>query len=236
MSAEAQVIRQMEERVQRWQAAADQRAVFLHCYMLMTANMLAALDAGEFEDRLWVDHLLNRFAGYYFEALDLYDQDRAAAPAVWRAAHDATLGSHCLAVQRLFLGVNAHINYDLVLALAELLEPEWGEADEAQRRLRYRDHCQVNHVIARTVDAVQDQVVERSEPELDLVDRLMGPLDEWLTARLIRRWRDEVWRNALRYLEATRPTARDALREQLEAATLRRARAILLGGAVGFGE
>lgn len=228
MSQRPPVIQRMQQRVQRWQQAADQRAIFLHCYMMMTGNMLKAVDAGEFEDRAWVSRLLHRFADYYFDALEVYEQDCDAAPAVWRVAHDATLGGECRAVQRLFLGVNAHINYDLVLALADVLEEEWPTGDEGLRRLRYRDHCHVNEVIARTVDGVQDEVVERVEPLMDVVDKVMGPVDEWLTAWVIRRWRDEVWRNAVLYLDARQPAARAALRRRIEATTLRRADMILL--------
>ncbi|MFW6184429.1 MAG: DUF5995 family protein [Chloroflexota bacterium] len=229
MSQRPVVIQRMQQWVQRWQQAADRRAVFLHCYMMMTGNMLKAVDAGEFEDRAWVSRLLHRFADYYFDALEVYEQDRDAAPAVWRAAHDATLAGECRAVQRLFLGVNAHINYDLVLALADVLEQEWPTADEDLRRLRYRDHCHVNEVIARTVDGVQDEVLEPVEPLMDVVDKVMGPVDEWLTAWVIRRWRDEVWHNAVLYLDAAQPQARAALRDRIEAATLQRAEVILLG-------
>lgn len=232
MHNEPPVICQMRQHVERWQQADDERAVFLHCYMLMTGNILAAVEAGEFKDGEWVLRLLHRFADYYFEALDVYEQDPEAAPAVWRVAHDATLAGQGMALQRLFLGVNAHINYDLVLALNDLLSPEWARAAEPLRQARYRDHCHVNEVIARTVDSVQDDVIEREEPLMDVVDKLMGRADEWLTALLIRRWRDEVWRNALRYVQASRPQARDALRLRIETETLRRAETILHGGRV----
>ena len=228
-SNEAPVIRQMRQRIERWQADADPRAVFLHCYMLMTANMLDAIDAGEFEDSEWVSRLLHRFADYYFEALDHYEKDPAAAPAVWKLAHDATINRRCFALQRLFLGVNAHINYDLVLALNDLLAPEWAQANETVRQARYRDHCLVNEVIAATIDDVQDDVIEQVEPRMDLVDKMLVPLDEWLTALIIRRWRDDVWRNAMDYVETTQPDARDQLRQHIEDLTLRRARAILRG-------
>lgn len=224
-------MQRMRRHVARWQDVADRRVVFLHCYMLMTSNMLDALEAGEFVDGEWVNGLLIRFADYYFDALEIYERDREAAPAVWRVAHDATLGEHVLALQRLFLGVNAHINYDLVLALNDLLAPEWAQSDEALRQVRYRDHCYVNEVIARTVDSVQDTVIEQEEPQMDLVDKLMGPVDEWLTAWVIRRWRDDVWRNALHYMQAPEPEAQDRLRRHLEATTLQRAEAILQGRA-----
>lgn len=229
MAQELQVITRMRTRVERWQKAADRRADFLHCYMLMTGNMLKALEAGEFEDQEWVNRLLHRFADYYFEALSAYEQDRETTPAVWCTAHDATLANKHRAVQRVFLGVNAHINYDLVLALADLLQAEWPTAEEALRQVRYRDHCHVNEVIARSVDRVQDEVVEEADPLMDVVDRLFGPLDEWAIAWLIRRWRDEVWRNTVRYLHTAEDEARAALRMKIEATTLRRAEVIILG-------
>lgn len=229
MAQELHVVQRMQDRVERWQETADRRADFLHCYMLMTANMLEALEAGEFEDREWVNRLLHRFAEYYFEALDAYDQDRDMAPAVWGTAHDATMANEHRAVQRVFLGVNAHINYDLVMALVDMLQAEWRTADEMLRQVRYRDHCHVNEIIARSIDRVQDDVVEEAEPFMDIVDQLFGPLDEWAIAWLIRRWRDEVWRNAIRYLHATEDEARAALRQKIEATTLRRAEAIVLG-------
>lgn len=229
MAQELHVIQRMQCRVESWQEAADQRADFLHCYMLMTSNMLKALDGGEFEDREWVNRLLHRFADYYFDALAAYERDRETAPAVWCAAHDATLANQHRVVQRVFLGVNAHINYDLVLALADLLDAEWHTADEMLRQVRYRDHCHVNEIIARTVDEVQDEVVEEAEPLMDVVDRLFGPLDEWAIAWLIRRWRDEVWRNAIRYMHAPEEDARVALRKKIEATTLQRAEAIIRG-------
>lgn len=229
MAQERQVIQRMRRRVERWQEAADQRAAFLHCYMLMTGNMFKALEAGEFEDREWVNRLLHRFADYYFEALNKYEQDRETAPTVWCTTHDATLANEHKVLQHVFLGVNAHINYDLVLALADLLQAEWPTAEETLRQVRYRDHCHVNEVIARTVNRVQDDVVEESEPLMGVVDQVFGPLDEWAIAWLIRRWRDEVWRNAMRYMQAAEEEARATLRTRIEATTLRRAEAIMLG-------
>ena len=81
---------------------------------------------------------------------------------------------------------------------------------------RHADHTLVNQIIGETVDAVQDQVIDRHSPWYDFVDKLLGPVDEWLTSRLISRWREEVWENAVCYLEATMPEEREALRQRIE--------------------
>lgn len=217
----------MQVQAAQWEADRDLRCVFLSCYALMTQNMLHALAAGRFNDRRWVDRLLHRFAAYYFDALELYDAHSAATPAVWQQAHDAACGREASSPQLLLAGVNAHINYDLVLTLHDLLAPEWPGLTEAQRRQRYADHCLVNTVIAETIDAVQDDVIERHDPWLDLVDKGLGRLDEWLTARLIARWRHTVWQQAVRLVMIEEAAACDTFCARVEADALQRGARIL---------
>ncbi len=223
----------MQMLVQQWQAAADQRSIFLSCYALMTGNMLTAIDAGEFDDAVWINTLLHRFADYYFVALQAEEQHSPGAPQVWQMAFAAARHPQTRVLQNLLLGVNAHINYDLVLTLVDVLEQEWAQSSPPQRQRRYTDHCHVNFVIGRTIDAVQDDILERLEPALDIADKLMGRLDEWLISRLITHWRDEVWANAIKLIETPHPANREQLRRQIEAVALKRANAILLAGGPG---
>lgn len=218
---------QMQNQVTQWQSTADRRAIFLSCYCMMTDNMLKGIQAGEFHDRIWVDRLLHRFAEYYFIALDGYEGSDSDVPDVWRLTFDAARQPGTQTLQNLLLGVNAHINYDLVLTLGELLENEWDHLAEEMRDQRYADHCRVNDVIGRTIDRVQDQVVEQWTPDLDLVDKLLGPLDEWMTSRLIRHWREEVWQNAIKMIGLRGEVERNQFRRQVELAAFRRGEAIL---------
>ncbi len=141
------VIDRMQERIDRWERSNDQRSVFLRCYALMTRNMLDALHTDEFSDPAWVSRLLEHFASYYFDALDAYEAGAEHIPEVWRSAHDAAHRSNTPAISLLLLGVNAHINYDLVLAVADILEPEWQALSEGDRRaaLRRLLSCQRHH-------------------------------------------------------------------------------------------
>jgi hypothetical protein len=211
----------MQELVSQWEAMADRRATFLTCYMMMTRNMISAVDHREFEDPGWVNGLLHRFANYYFVALESYERDPATAPRVWQLAHDATRAPRGFARREMLLGVSAHINYGLVFALLDLLEPEWDALSEDQRAACYADHCRVNGVIGRTIDAVQDQVLERDSRLMAVIDDLLGPVDEALTSRLISGWRETVWRNAMRLLEIREPGGRDRLIEEIEQEALR---------------
>ena len=220
------VVNRMQALIDRWEAANDERRIFLSCYRMMTSNMFSALEQSVFLDSAWVDHLLHRFSEYYFVALEAYEQDPIAAPPVWQLAHDTARNPDSLALQKLLVGVNAHINYDLVLTIVELLKSDWPDLTEEQRFSRYTDFCNVNEVINQTIDAVQDQILEREMPVMDLIDRLLGPLDELMISGLITRWRENVWRNATLLLEAVDPGEQSRLVEQVEQEALKTGRLI----------
>ncbi|HEX6306396.1 MAG TPA: DUF5995 family protein [Anaerolineales bacterium] len=227
MTVQRPITERMQTQIHEWTRAYDRRAIFLNCYMFMTRNMLAAIESGEFHDPAWIRQLLHRFADYYFEALEAYEKRSPKTPKVWRRVHDVTQEEPIAVLQHLLLGINAHINYDLVLTLVELLEGEWKGLDKPMRALRYADHCHVNAIIARTIDSVQDQVVEIFVPKMDLVDRLLGPFDEWMASRLITHWREEVWQHAILLLESRGDAESLRIRQYIEQETLKRAAAIL---------
>jgi len=218
----------MQSLLEQWEPLADRRAIFLACYWRMTRNMLASLDRGVFNDPAWVNDLLEHFAGYYFNALDAYNGNPLASPAIWQQTFSAAADPRTRSLQHLMLGVNAHINYDLVLALIDVLEPEWATLDQSCRLQRYADHCHINQIIAHTIDEVQDEVLERYSPAMELVDRLFGRLDELLIARLISGWRDQVWRQVMQWVEAPSPEQRGSLLQQVENACVQRGQLIQL--------
>ena len=221
------VSERMRTQAEQWQSNGDRRAIFLNCYTLMTGNMLAAIDAGEFNDADWVYSLLQHFAEYYFAALDAYEQGQQDIPPIWKLTFDTDNQPGTLVAQNLMLGINAHINYDLTLALVDMLAPDWAQLSPDERQGRYDDHTHVNWAIARTIDAVQDTVVEPASPAMNIIDVLMGPVDEWAVARMISEWRDTVWEQAIRLMDALDEGESQRLRQQYEVAALERARLIL---------
>lgn len=226
MTERAAIITRMQTNIHRWNEASDDRALFLSCYMRMTQNMLDAVAAGAFKDAVWVDRLLHHFADYYFTALKDFEKGDAHMPAVWMEAFSQTASPNLAPLQKLLLGVNAHINYDLVLSLYDVLEAEWPGLDEDRRSTRYADHCHVNVVIGNTIDAVQDEILEPGTPVLAFIDVLMGPLDEYLISHLISSWRETVWQNATGLLACSCMEDRDQLVRRVEADALKTARLI----------
>lgn len=229
MEPSPDILHRMDGLIADWKARRDTRYVFLACYRLMTANMIEAIADGRFHDREWITELLQRFAGYYFEALACYDCGDPV-PGVWQQVHRYTQERELREVQYLLLGVNAHINYDLVLTLRDLQDADWNSLTEADRHKRYVDHCTVNDVIAGSIDRVQDELLSPVDPLLGWIDRACGGLDEYLIAGLIGRWREDVWKKAGELLVAEDAATREQLRQALEADVLQRGRLLAFAG------
>jgi hypothetical protein len=223
----------MHTHVELWEATGDRRAIFLACYALMTRNMLDGVAAGRFDDDAWMYALVHRFAEYYFIALEGYERGAGWLPEVWRQAHDLTRTLHVPPLVHLLLGVNAHINCDLTLVLDDLLRDEWGDLAPSLRDSRYNDYLIVNTIIGETIDTVQDTVLERYSPAMNIVDAAFGSLDEWCTSRLISNWRRDVWDRALVLVQTQDPQTREGLRHHADLQALRRMRLVVAGGAAG---
>ena len=222
MSAHAD---RMAAQVAAWDEVGDGRAIFLDCYRRMTDAVVDNVGRGRFDDGVWVETLLDRFAGYYFSTIDDETHD-VYVPEPWLLAHGAAMSGDGQPIQLLLAGVNAHINYDLVRTLVDVLDDEWPANDEAGRARRRSDYDLINQIIAETADVVQDEVVERRSPWLDLFDRGLGRLDEHLAVRLLGRWRTQVWRHAVEVLDDT--DGRDERILVIEQQCARRARWLLL--------
>lgn len=219
----------MAELIKEWEQRGDRRAIFLGCYALMTGNILIATKRHRFEDDEWVLSLIHHFASYYFNALEAYEGPAGTPPVAWRITHDAARDPETMVLQNLLLGINAHVNYDLALAVTDLLDPEWTSLSSGVRKSRYHDYCQVNQIIADTVDSVQDRVVEKYAPLMEFVDILLGPIDEWFASQLINNWRDEVWQEVVAMLESPLSNRREQMRQSLEKTAVERAKLLLAG-------
>jgi hypothetical protein len=81
-------------------------------------------------------------------------------------------------------------------------------------------------VIGATIDTVQDQVLEPVMPSMDIIDKLLGPLDEKLVSHLLSDWREKVWQNALHLLQTRAGEERAETLRHIEDEALRWGRLI----------
>jgi hypothetical protein len=183
----------------------DRRGIFATAYLLITGSIAAALDAGRFEDEVWTRRYLVGFGNLYRGALFAWESGRVAGiPTAWRLSFEAARNGTGLVIQHLVLGINAHINHDLALALAEAgLDPD--------REMRYRDHVRVNEVLEEATPALKEVVSTKYAPLLQRVDWISGRLDDDLARFSIPTAREHAWKFASAYVAARGATERALL-------------------------
>ena len=172
-------------------AANDRRAIFVGAYLTITSALQEAIDEGEFLDAVWARSYLLHFAQLYMEAFRAFEQgDLDHVPTAWRVAFELSAKGEGLALQHLLLGVNAHINNDLAIALMRCgIDPN--------RPMRYEDHNSVNEVLKRTVNALQDHVERYYSPALYYFDEIFGHWDEQFSCLMVERARETAWVHCL---------------------------------------
>lgn len=203
------VIAEMERRWTPLDRDCDHRAVFALTYLRTTEAFRRALDAAPFADAEWIIRLDAVFAGLYFEAEDLAAEGDPAVPQAWRIAFEAADARRTNAFQDVVLGMNAHIQRDLPVALYRMGLVGPGGS-------RKPDHDRVNDVLAAVVDEIEDEIAARYDPAFSVVDAKPSPADEIAALESIRTWREGAWRNAERLALAATPEERAGVMDSIE--------------------
>jgi len=178
-------LRDLERRLRE---AGDRRAVFLTVYTRMTAAVRDALDS--FADPDWMRRYTVTFADYYRRAFRDFERGKLdAVPDPWIVAFAAAVEGSALVAQDAFLGINAHINYDLALTLRDVgIDPD--------RPRKRADHRAINDVLAGLIDAQQVALADLYAPGLADVDAALGRFDEALALFSMTEGRAWAWRVA----------------------------------------
>ncbi len=163
-------------------------AFFPAVYRATTARVRAGIHRGTFADGARMGRLVTTFANRYLAALTASGDP--SSPRSWQVAFDAASRQHLMILQHVLLGMNAHINFDLPLAVVETANGGSVDALEA-------DFLAINAILAEVLDPVQE-VIGRFSPLLDILDRLGGEKDERLVTFSISTARDEAWHEATR--------------------------------------
>jgi hypothetical protein len=176
-----------------YRAQRDARAVFAGAYLVITSAMHDALRERRFLDNPWVEEYLTTFANLYLQATAQYENDlvqgSGEAPPAWALAFQTCQVKGVSPLAHLLLGVNAHVNRDLSLALVHV-------GIHTRQLERYEDHVRVNEVLNAAVNDLQAKVTEQA-PALAHLDALFGNWDERIACRVVSWARDTAWKNAV---------------------------------------
>ncbi|MBW3575837.1 MAG: hypothetical protein KY450_13520 [Actinobacteria bacterium] len=124
--------------------AGDASGYFPALYARVTGRLADAIARSEFADGPGMDRFASTFASYYLRAAT----GGVVRPRCWQACWDVAGAPGLLIVQHLLLGINAHVNHDLALAVVDV-------ADERGQLAPIRaDFDAVNDVLAQTYEDV----------------------------------------------------------------------------------
>jgi hypothetical protein len=151
---EPATIRDVIEQMRALEAAlpaTDGVAFFNHLYLRVTEAVAAAITAGVFVDRAFMERLDVIFAGYYLRAVHPGEnQNGASTPRAWAPLFESRNNRKIAPIQFAVCGMNAHINHDLPLALVDAyLEVDAsGDGGGPERKTdRFQDYRRVNAIL-----------------------------------------------------------------------------------------
>jgi hypothetical protein len=196
------VVAGLAEIEQRLREKQDRRCIFATLYGVVSSEMRDRVAANAFLDTAWVHRYAVAFANLYRDALDAYDSGRMlSVPRAWRLGFDVATGGTGLVLQDMLLGVNAHVNNDLPIALERVsIGP-----DRAQRR---RDHDAVNAVLASVTERATQRLSALYAPGFTTLDECAGEIDEMLSLFSLQIARDSAWEAAQSLTDARGPVQR----------------------------
>jgi hypothetical protein len=164
-------------------------AAFNTLYLTITEQVAGSLDGPDVTDPAWLETLDVEFARLYFEALGAWGVTGADPADAWevlfRRAHDGSVTLMDAAV----LGVNAHINHDLALAVVATWQRHGYPGDGPQ----HPDYLLVNKIFYQQIPPLRRRFATAWQLE---IDRCVGGLDDWSQRILVRTTRAMAWEQA----------------------------------------
>jgi len=199
--------------------AANRVASFNSLYFTITGRVAESLKGAEVHDADFLELLDVEFAKRYIDALRLWGEEDLATPDAWEVLFRRAQDQNVSKLAAAMLGVNAHINHDLALALVATWEKTGAPADDDEI---HPDYLLVNKIFYQEIPRLRRRY---STPWQLRIDNLVGDLDDWSQRVLVAATRAAAWEQAERLWE---------LREEVE--DLDRARLLMDRASAYVGE
>jgi len=186
------VVREMQRRADPLVQSCSDQALFALTYLRVTqAYAWSARQPGYYADPGWTNHAVAVFAKYYLGAFDTWsaNPDSSAVPRAWKIAFNAARDGRVSAAGNFFLGLNAHINHDLALAMAAagLSGPD-GASEKA-------NYDKINALLNSVTLPLVAELTQRLDQSMDDTSLPLS-LDATAVGEVMWTWREQAWRNA----------------------------------------
>jgi hypothetical protein len=175
----------------------DHRGVFATTYLELTKRLRSTLRAQpgffHYPRYLYTEDAL--FADVYFNSLKRYARGKPVPPA-WQIAFDTARSGQVNGGQDMLLGINAHVQNDMPFVVAALgLRTKKGAT-------RKGDHDKVNLILDEAYQQVVDAIARRYDSLVFTTNASWNPIDDIGGLEMVKGWRENVWRNAERLVNA----------------------------------
>jgi hypothetical protein len=189
----------------------DHRAVFTETYLKLTRVLRRTNNQQphliRYHRYLYFEDAL--FADMYFDTFHAYQQG-ADVPEAWRIAFQTDASGNAIGPQDMLLGINAHVQNDMPYVIAALgLRTRSGAT-------RKHDHDAVNLILNHAYTEVVHEIRDRYDPLIGLTNSDLTPLDDIAGLEAVRAWREVVWRNAERLVNAKTEAERRQVSQSIE--------------------
>ncbi|MBB4692045.1 DUF5995 family protein [Paractinoplanes abujensis] len=168
--------------------AKNRVSAFNALYLKITRRVELAILTGVNEPD-FLELLDIEFAKRYFAALEGWNNDDEETPDVWEVLFKRAGDTRMSRLTAAVLGVNAHINHDLALALIGT----WNETGAPLDDTVHPDYLLVNEIFYEEIPPLRRGFSSKWQLELD---ELVGPLDDWSQRVLVTVTRARAWDQA----------------------------------------
>jgi hypothetical protein len=188
-----EVIKRLEE-IQSYAEAHEVRgqhdgvACFTYLYQRITTRVLEGIDSGRFEDGEFVKVLDVVFANRYLAALRASVLSPGDVPEAWEVLFQARAHAHITRLQFAAAGVNAHVNFDLAVAVADTCtQLESAPAIGA----KHQSYQEINKIFAEEMQSLREHFESTWERliDQDVLGRVANKMDDWIVVAT----RDVAW-------------------------------------------
>ena len=212
--ASVECVRFQIERMEALQArfGCDHKGVFATTYLELTKVLFEKVKADP-EYFVWPRFFFREdalFANVYFRTVRAWELGRPVPPA-WRIAFETAERGEVTGAQDMLLGINAHVQNDMPFVLAQL-----GLRDR-QGTSRKPDHDKANDALATGYEPVVREVGGRFDETMSLTNPDWLFIEDIAGLELVRVWREQVWRNAERLVNARTDAQRRQIAAEIQA-------------------
>jgi hypothetical protein len=165
-------------------------ASFNGLYLTITTEVLDDLDGDRFADPVFLAQLDVEFAALYFQALRQWLEGDPRCPRVWMVLFDRSTDTSVTQLAGAALGVNAHINGDLKLALVATWRKLGPSVDGGPQ---HADYGAINDIFFKYRHRLRRRLSTAWQLRLDQYD---GPIDDWIQDWVVRLGRYNAWEQA----------------------------------------